>query len=146
VICVDTNLLVYAHRSAVAEHRAARRALERAASSEFGWGVTLVSVAEFWSVVTHPAAERPSTPAEAEAFITALARDGGARIWLPSVGFETRLLRAVRSADARGPRIFDVEIALIALENGARELWSHDRSFLSLPGLRVVDPLDEHRA
>jgi len=27
------------------------------------------------------------------------------------------------------------------LDHGAREIWTHDRAFLSLPGLRVRDPL-----
>lgn len=49
------------------EHRAARRALERAAAVPAGWGFTLANLVEFWSVVTHPAASvRPSTGAEAE--------------------------------------------------------------------------------
>ena len=38
-------------------------------------------------------------------------------------------------------RLFDLQIALTAVENGAREIWTHDRNFLSLPGLRVRDPL-----
>jgi len=40
----------------------------------------------------------------------------------------------------QGPRIFDLQIALTAFENGATEIWTHDRNFLSLPGLRVRDP------
>jgi predicted nucleic acid-binding protein len=38
-------------------------------------------------------------------------------------------------------QIFDLQIAVIAQEAGAREIWTHDQGFLSLPGLRVVDPL-----
>jgi len=44
-----------------------------------------------------------------------------------------------------GARIFDLQIALIAFEEGATELWTHDRGFASVPGLRVVDPLAEVR-
>ena len=40
-----------------------------------------------------------------------------------------------------GTRVYDLQIALIALENGATELWSHDRAFAGLPGLLVRDPL-----
>jgi predicted nucleic acid-binding protein len=40
-----------------------------------------------------------------------------------------------------GARVFDLQIALTALENGATELWSHDRGFAGLPGLLVRDPL-----
>jgi predicted nucleic acid-binding protein len=38
-------------------------------------------------------------------------------------------------------RAAPAEIAAIAHENGARELWSHDRHFRTVPGLRVVDPI-----
>jgi toxin-antitoxin system PIN domain toxin len=142
VIAVDTNLLVYAHRARLPEHRAAREAIERAAGMGEGWGMAQPTVAEFWSVVTHPAAAgRPSTPAEATAFLRALVHDGGGHVWLPSPGFEDRLLDAAVAANVRGPRIFDLQIALLALEHGAREIWTHDRHFLAAPGLRVVDPL-----
>jgi predicted nucleic acid-binding protein len=40
-----------------------------------------------------------------------------------------------------GARVFDLQIALIALENGATEIWSHDRAFAGVPGLQVRDPL-----
>ena len=53
MIALDTNLLVYAHRSAVAEHRSARQAIVRARTSSGGWGFSLPVVGEFWSVVTH---------------------------------------------------------------------------------------------
>jgi len=38
VIALDTNLLVYAHRTGTAEHHAAARALERASHAPGGWG------------------------------------------------------------------------------------------------------------
>jgi toxin-antitoxin system PIN domain toxin len=142
VIAIDTNVLVYAHRAALAEHRAARRAIERAMASG-GWGITHPTVAEFWSVATHPAsAGRPSTPTQARAFLRAMFEDGGAHYWLPVAGFGERFLRLAADLGVTGSRIFDLQIAAIAYENGARELWSHDRNFLTVSGLRVVDPLD----
>jgi hypothetical protein len=41
----------------------------------------------------------------------------------------------------QGRRIFDLQIALASLEAGATEIWTHDRNFVSLPGLPVKDPL-----
>jgi hypothetical protein len=32
-------------------------------------------------------------------------------------------------------RIFDLQIALCAFESGARELWSYDARFVTVPGL-----------
>ena len=143
MIAIDTNLLIYAHRAALPEHRAARRALERAIGGGGGWGITQPSVAEFWSVVTHPsAAGRPSTAAEARAFLRNLVEETGGHLWLPAAGFTDRLLRAASEAGVYGPRIFDLQIALIAHEGGARELWTHDRRFVTVSGLRVVDPLE----
>ncbi|MFM8292341.1 MAG: type II toxin-antitoxin system VapC family toxin, partial [Planctomycetia bacterium] len=65
MIAIDTNLLIYAHRSRTAEHRSARRAIEKAIGSSGGCGIALPSIAEFFGIVTHPAAGQPSTPAEA---------------------------------------------------------------------------------
>jgi hypothetical protein len=141
VIVVDTNLLVYAHRSGTPEHHAARPALEAASRLADGWGVATASVLEFWSVVTHPAASgRPSTPGEARAFISALV-DAGARLLAPGPAVAQRILEAADRLGIVGPRVFDLQIAFTALDHGATELWSHDRGFVTLPGLRLVDPL-----
>jgi hypothetical protein len=43
--------------------------------------------------------------------------------------------------DVRGTRIFDLQIGLTALDNGAFELWTHDRDFVHIPGRRLRDPL-----
>jgi len=140
VIALDTNLLVYAHRSATAEHKAARAAIERAAASD-RWGFAAPVVAEFWSVATHPSASgRPSTPKEALRFLAALA-DAGAHVWSPGTGFGLRLAQLAADLRVSGNRVFDLQIALCAFEGGARELWSHDARFVTIPGLRLVSPL-----
>jgi uncharacterized protein len=98
VIALDTNLLVYAHRSATSEHKAARAAIERAADSD-GWGFAAPVVAEFSSIVTHPAASGwPSSPDEARRFLAALA-DAGAHVWSPGAGFGLRLAQLAADAD-----------------------------------------------
>ena len=142
MIAVDTNLLVYAHRRGLSEHRAAQRAIERASNDPQGWGISLQTVAEFWSVVTHPAAAgRPSVPDRATAFLRNLRQQGGMLVWTPGVGFDDRLLQLAVDLNVSGPRIFDLQIALTAFEHGAAELWTHDRSFVKIPGLRLVHPL-----
>jgi predicted nucleic acid-binding protein len=47
--------------------------------------------------------------------------------------------------DVTGPRVFDLQIALAAIDNGATELWTHDTHFVQVPGLRVVYPLHAGR-
>ena len=142
MIGLDTNLLVYAHRSAVGEHQSARRAITRASGHPDGWGFSLPVVFEFWSVVTHPAASgRPSTPEEAARFVAAL-EAAGAAVWMPGVGFGTRLAQLAVELSSVGPRIFDLQIALMAFEGGATQLWTADRRFVSAPGLPVVLALE----
>jgi len=141
MIAIDTNLLVYAHRERAPQHKRARKAIEMASSSPRGWGMPAAVLPEFWSVVTHPASEgRPTTPAQAAAFVRALT-DAGALIWLPGPGFGERLLQTASDLTVSGPRIFDLQIALTAFEGGATELWTHDADFITVPGLRVYDPL-----
>jgi toxin-antitoxin system PIN domain toxin len=144
MIAIDTNLLVYAHRSQTPEHHAARKAIERASGNPQGWGTTLTNLLEFWSIVTHATATgRPSTPREASSFFESLVRDGHARLWLPSRDFERRLTRLAVDLKVSGARIFDLAIALTAAEGGASELWTHDERFVTIPGLRVRHPLKE---
>ena len=40
-----------------------------------------------------------------------------------------------------GPRVFDLQIALTAQDNGASQIWTHDSQFIRVPGLRIVFPL-----
>lgn len=144
MIAVDTNLLVYAHRTATPEHKAAQRALERAAADPGGWGFSIGNVLEFWSVVTHPASKgRPSTASEARKFLRNLTEQGGAVMWLPTPGFDVRLLANATRLGLMGPRVFDLQIAMTALDNGARSMWTHDAGFIHLPGLPVLDPLED---
>lgn len=141
MIAIDTNLLVYSHRARTPEHTSSRTAIDRAAASERGWGLAAAVLPEFWSVVTHPASTgRSTTPAQAAAFVRALVA-AGAAIWLPGPGFGERLMLVARDLDVSGPRIFDLQIALTAFEGGATEIWTHDADFVSVPGLRVHDPL-----
>ena len=140
MIALDTNLLVYAHRAGVPEHRAAKLAIERA-SSQGRWGFAVACLAEFWAVATHPASTgRPSTPAEAVSYLEALTA-AGAEMWEPGAGFGARLAQLAGDLDVSGPRVFDLQIGLMAFERGATELWTADARFIKLPGLRLHNPL-----
>jgi predicted nucleic acid-binding protein len=142
MIAVDSNLLIYAHRRGVSENRRALRALQKASEHPPGWGIALASVGEFWTVVTHPSARGgPSRPAQANAFLRALMREAGMQVWTPGTSFAARLMELAEELGIRGAFIFDLQIALTALEAGANELWTHDANFLRLPTLRVRDPL-----
>ena len=141
MIALDTNLLVYAHRAGTPEHAAAKRAIVKAASDARGFGIAAPCIAEFWAVVTHPSAPpRPSTAAEAAAFVRALVT-AGAVLCTAAPGFGGRLLALAEQMAITGPRIFDLQIGLVAADAGATELWTHDRGFIAPPGMRVHDPI-----
>ncbi len=140
MIALDTNLLIYAHRAGTAEHRSARRAIEKAIGSRGGCGIALPSIAEFFSIVTHPAAGQPSKPAAARGFLAAL-EDAGVVLLGPGPSFAIRLLQIAADLSVIGPRIFDLQIALCALDGGAGRVWTNDRRFVKLPGLAIEHPL-----
>jgi predicted nucleic acid-binding protein len=126
----------------VREHKSAQRAIERASKDPRGWGVALATIAEFWMNVTHPAAAGgPSTTEQARDFILSLFGDGPGSVWTPREPFGIRFLQLASDLDVRGARIFDLQIGLTAFDNGATEVWTHDRDFVAFPGLRVHDPL-----
>ena len=140
MIALDTNLLVYAHRKGVPEHARAQHAIERAARHPAGWGIPLPCALEFWQVVTHPrAAGGPAAAAQAAGFIDALRR-AGAALWAPTASTWDRLTEIAVRADASAVRVYDLQIALTARDHGAAEIWTRDSGFVSLRGLRVVDP------
>jgi predicted nucleic acid-binding protein len=74
-------------------------------------------------------------------FIATLIASGNGQLWHPLPGLGLRLVHAGSARGVRGPRIFDLQIAMVAAENGATQIWTHDGAFVSVPGLRVVDPL-----
>jgi hypothetical protein len=141
MIAIDTNLLVYSHRSGLPEHRRAQRAVEKASGNPKGWAIPVFCAAEFWAVVTHPfTSVRPSQGGEARAFLAELCA-AGAKVLYPRDGFVERLAQLASDLKIHGPRIFDLQIALVSFEGGASEIWTHDRHFVSLPGLPARDPL-----
>jgi toxin-antitoxin system PIN domain toxin len=145
MIAIDSNILIYAHRAAAPQHVAARMSLERAFANPRGCGIALPSLAEFWSMVTHPITPKPSTASQAAKFIRSLIQDAHVSIWTAGDGFGERLLSRATDLAVAGGRIFDLQIALIAIENGAEEIWTHDRNFINIPGLRIYDPLSQSR-
>lgn len=103
--------------------------------------MALPTVIEFWHIVTHArAAGGPADQQVVTAFIDSLRR-AGARIWTPGPFMWERLSRTAARLRISGTRIFDLHIALTALDNGATEIWTQDADFVKVRGLRVHDPL-----
>ena len=60
---------------------------------------------------------------------------------MPDFGFADRLLELAADMKVSGPRIFDLQITLMAYEHQTRVIWTHEAHFQSVPGLRAEDPL-----
>ena len=142
MIAIDTNLLVYAHRSDADFHKHASALLVDLAQKGPRWAIPWPCVHEFISITTHPRIYNPPTPLE-----TALA---AIDVWLETDGciaigegfgyFDT-LKKLALKGNIRGPMVHDARIAAICANNGVTELWSADRDFSRFSGLKVRNPL-----
>lgn len=66
MIAVGTNILVYAHREELPQHRNARTRLAELAEGNAPWAIPVFCLGEFLGVVTHPRLfDPPHTIAEA---------------------------------------------------------------------------------
>ncbi len=141
MIALDTNILVYAHRSQAFEHKAICSALKNLFSGMNEWGIPLPCVAEFWSIVTHPSiSNRPSTTSEASQFLDNILENGHGAIFYPQDDFYQRLTAHAHKLKVYGNRIFDLQIALTAADNGATAIWTCDQHFTCIPGLKILNP------
>ncbi len=141
MIAVDTNILVYAHRTDAPQHLAARKALESLAADHL-WGLPWPAAVEYLAVVTSPARFADPTPLEvALAQIEALARTPSAVVLVEAADALTPFAQLVRSSHATSRTIYDARIAALCLSHGVRELWTADRDFARFPKLRTRNPL-----
>ena len=142
MIAVDTNILVYAHRSDSEWHGRALEVMQSLCEGTDSWVIPWPCVHEFFSVVTNARIYPRPTPADG-AFVQL-------RVWLasPSVRVvgESRdhldtLELLVSTGKLTGGAVHDARIAAICISHGVRELWSVDRGFSRMAGIRVRNPL-----
>ena len=62
MIAVDTNLLVYSHRSDSPFHLAAKELIESLRTQPAPWAIPWPCIHEFVSIVTHPKVFKAPTP------------------------------------------------------------------------------------
>ena len=142
MIAVDTNLLVYAHRTDSPFHERAVSCLASLAEGRGSWGIPWSCLHEFVSTATHPKVFNP--PTNAAVAIAAV------QAWMASPTLQVlhegsehwRLVsELILSGKIVGPRVHDARIAAICIGNGVRELWTVDRDFNRFPSLTVRNPL-----
>lgn len=138
MIAVDTNVLIYAHRSETRRHREALARLTALAESESPWALPVFCFSEFVRVVTHLRVfTPPSTLETALEFLDRLLESPSLRLLLPSPVYPAAFRQACQSAEVRGNLAFDAQIAAVCLEHGVRDLVTADRDFGRFGGLRA---------
>ena len=142
MIAIDTNILVYAHRTDSQFHPEALACVTQCAEGRAAWAIAWPCLHEFFGIVTHARIYKPATT-------TALALDQ-IEAWLESPSLvllaeshqHWPTLKALLSkARVAGPLVHDARIAALCMQHSVKELWSADRDFGRFAGLRVVNPL-----
>lgn len=142
MIAVDSNILVYSHRTDSPWYLSARAALYRLAEQRAPWAIPWPSIHEFVAVVTHPRIYNPPTPVEAAVDqVAAWIETPNLVLLSEPADYWAELSALLISARVAGPLVHDARIAALCSVHGVRELWTADRDFSRFPGLRVSNPL-----
>jgi uncharacterized protein len=142
LIAVDTNMLVYAHRTDSVWHEAAFRSLQGLAGGAAPWGIPWPCVHEFYSVVTHPRIYSP--PSNSQQAIDQIEAwfEAPNLVLLSEEAAHWSTLKPLLSAGrVAGPLVHDARIAALCLANAVTELWTADRDFSRFTALKTRNVL-----
>jgi toxin-antitoxin system PIN domain toxin len=140
MIAVDTNILVYAHRTDSPWHEVAYRCLQGVADSR--WAIAWPCIHEFLAVVTHPRIFDPPTPlVEAQVTVSLWVAAPSLSLLSEIDGYWELLSELIKSSQVVGPRIHDARIAALCIQHSVDELWTVDRDFSRFSALRTRNPL-----
>jgi uncharacterized protein len=142
MIAIDTNILVYAHRTSCTFHEEAYTQIRSLAEGAKPWGIPVSCVHEFLAVVTNPKIFKPaSTVLEAIAQIDAWLASPQVSVLHSGAQHWAILSDMSRRAKLSGGQFHDARIAAICVENGVSVLWSADRDFSRFRQLKTFNPL-----
>lgn len=142
MIAVDTNILIYAHRSDSPWHSIADRCVTTLAESGSPWMIPWPCIYEFMSIVTNLRIYQPPTSLE-----DAISQ---VECWLECptllvVGESTDYFLVFKDVlqhgKVSGPLVHDARVFSICLQHGVKILWSADRDFTRFEGLNIENPL-----
>lgn len=142
MIAIDTNILVYSHRRDSEFFQPAGNAVRRLAESSDHWAIPWPCVHEFLGIVTNRRIFEIPTSTEA-----AIAQ---VEIWLGSPSLRLigeaplywrNLTEILTEGKITGAKVHDARIAAICKTHGVRKLWSADRDFTRMRGVKVMNPL-----
>jgi len=139
VIAVDTNVLVYAHREEMPQHRRARARLIELAEGPARWAIPVFCLGEFLRVVTHPRLfDPPFEVTEACAALERVLTSPSLAVLTPGDRFWPLLSRATSDSHAVGNLVFDAQIVALCREAGVSALLTEDRDFHRFPGFSTL--------
>lgn len=146
MIAVDTNVLVYAHRSDSDWHDRAAERLRTLAEKRAAWAIPWPCIHEFLAIVTHPRIYDPPTPTRAAIDQVESWLESPSLLLLGEGPAHWAALRPLLEAGkVAGPKIHDARIAALCLAHGVDALWTADRDFSRFPSLPTVNPLADPR-
>lgn len=137
MIAVDTNVLVYAHRSESPLHDVARRRLDALAASPEPWGLPIVCVWGFLRLVTQQIFDPPTPHKQALDSLDRLLGSPSVQVLSPGARHQVLLRQVVLEAAARGRLVTDAVIVALCREHGVDTVLSDDRDFLRFPWVRL---------
>lgn len=142
MIALDTNILVYSHRTEMAWHARASACIRDLAQSGRDWMIPWPCVHEFLAVVTSPRIFSVPTPAEkAAAQVEAWAEAPGLRFAGESARHWATLKDLLLRGRVAGAAVHDARVAAICKDSAVEMLWTADRDFSRFAGLTAVNPL-----
>ena len=142
MIAVDTNILIYAHRAEMPFYKKSDKLLTELVESTQDWAIAWPSIHEFIAVVTNPKIFKTPTPLK-DALIQV-------DCWLESPYLNLLsenseywevLKEMATKAILVGAHIHDIRIAALCVVHHVKTLWSADRDFSHVSGLKVMNPL-----
>lgn len=142
MIAVDTNILIYAHRSDSEWHPRAAECMRSLAEARPPWAIPWPCLHEFLAIATHARVYDPPTPiARALEQVDAWLESPSLVLLGESAEHWTTLRPLVETGRVAGPKIHDARIAALCLAHGVQALWTVDRDFSRFPTLPAVNPL-----
>ncbi len=141
MMLMDVNVLVYAHREDVPDHRAYRQWLQDVMASGQAFGFSELVLSGFVRVVTHPKIfEQPSPLQSAVAFAEQVRSPEHAMRLTPGSRHWPLFVHCLESTSARGNDVADAYHAALAMEWNC-DWVTTDKGFKRFKGLRVRHPL-----
>lgn len=140
MILSDVNVLIYAHREDVVDHRRFREWLEAMIAGPDAFAFSELVLSGFVRVATHPRVFNPPTPLErALEFCDFLRSQPNAVPVSPGERHWEIFTALCSQSGAAGNLVADAYLAALAIESGS-EWITTDRDYGRFPGLRWRHP------